>query len=93
MAANEEALRRFFAADPVWVDVLPAREIWPDMDNRLLYHAGPPIAWERMCGPLRGAVCGALVYEGWAPDLAAAERLAESGGSPPQAPPREQHRE
>ena len=33
-----------------------------------------------MCGPLRGAICGAIVFEGWAPDLAAAEKLAASGG-------------
>jgi hypothetical protein len=33
-----------------------------------------------MCGPLRGAVCGAIVFEGWAADLAAAEKLAASGG-------------
>jgi hypothetical protein len=32
-----------------------------------------------MCGPLRGAICGAAVFEGWAPDLAAAEKLAASG--------------
>ena len=45
-----------------------------------MLHAGPPIEWARMCGPLRGAVCGAIVFEGWAPDLAAAEKLAASGG-------------
>src|SRR5437763_7857515 len=32
-AANDEALRRIFAADPAWVDVLPAREIWPEMHS------------------------------------------------------------
>src|SRR4051794_11943107 len=37
--ANEEALRRIFAADPVWEDVRPAREIWPEMDGRLLFHS------------------------------------------------------
>ena len=30
-----------------------------------------------MCGPLRGAICGAIVFEGWATDLLAA---AEAGG-------------
>src|SRR5262245_22918419 len=72
MVANEEALRRIFAADPVWVDVLPAREIWPEMDTRLLYHAGPPIEWERMCGPMQGAIIGACLLEGWAEDEAGA---------------------
>src|SRR2546425_7343569 len=79
--ANAEALRRIFAADPVLVGVRRAGELIAELDaERLILHAGPPIAWERMCGPLRGAVCGAIVFEGWAPDLAAAERLAERGG-------------
>ena len=79
-AANGEALRRIFAADPVWEDVRPAREIWPEMDNRLLFHAGPPIAWEQMCGPMQGAVIGAILLEGWAADEAGARALAGSGG-------------
>ena len=32
-----------------------------------------------MCGPQRGAIAGAILYEGWADDLEAAEKLAESG--------------
>lgn len=79
-AANDEALQRILAADPVWEDVLPAREIWPEMDGRVLYHSGPPIAWERMCGPMQGAVIGAVVLEGWATDEYAARKLAASGG-------------
>jgi hypothetical protein len=79
-AANEEALRRIFAADPVWEDVRPAREIWPEMDERLLFHAGPPIEWERMCGPMQGAVIGAILLEGWAPDEGGARSLAATGG-------------
>src|SRR5262249_41973305 len=42
-------------------------------------HAGPPVDWPRMCGPLRGAIQGAIVLEGWARDLTAAEKLAASG--------------
>jgi hypothetical protein len=78
--ANEEAMRRFFAADPTWEDVRPAREIWPEMDTeRILFHSGPPIAWERMCGPMQGAVIGAILLERWADSEIAARRLAESG--------------
>ncbi len=78
--ANQEVLRRVFEADPVLVDVRPAGELIAGLDERVLLHAGPPIAWDRMCGPLRGAVAGAAVLEGWAENLAAAERLAASGG-------------
>lgn len=80
-AANAEVVRRMLAADPVLTDVIPAQEAIPALrEGRTILHAGPPIAWERMCGPMRGAVCGAIVFEGWAPDLAAAERLAADGG-------------
>ena len=79
--ANREALARILAAEPVLADVRRAGELIPELDaGRLMLHAGPPIDWARMCGPLRGAVCGAIVFEGWAPDLAAAEQLAASGG-------------
>src|SRR3954470_783309 len=79
--ANEEALRRMLGADPVLVGVRRAGELIPELDaDRLILHAGPPLTWDRMCGPLRGAVCGAIVFEGWAADLAAAEKLVQAGG-------------
>ena len=79
--ANREALARILAAEPVLADVERAGKLIPELDaERLVLHAGPPIAWQAMCGPLRGAVCGAIVFEGWAPDLAAAEKLAAGGG-------------
>src|SRR5688572_16012868 len=79
--ANDEAVARILAAEPVLADVQRAGELIPALDaGRLMLHAGPPIEWARMCGPLRGAVCGAIVFEGWAGDLAAAEQLAASGG-------------
>ncbi|MBI4610152.1 MAG: DUF1116 domain-containing protein [Candidatus Rokubacteria bacterium] len=49
------------------------------MTRDTLLHAGPPIAWERMSGPLRGAVIGALLYEGFAGTPEEADRLAASG--------------
>src|SRR5512145_1474882 len=79
-AANREAVRRVLASEPALTDVRRAGELIPKLDaSRLVLHAGPPLAWERMCGPLRGAVCGAIVFEGWAADLASAEALAASG--------------
>ena len=78
--ANGEGLRRMLAADPVLVDVLPAGEAIPELGERVVLHAGPPITWERMCGPMQGAVAGALVFEGWASDLDPAMKLAASGG-------------
>jgi len=47
--------------------------------RRLIVHAGPPIVWREMCGPMRGAVLGAVVLEGWADTIESAARLVDSG--------------
>ena len=78
--ANAEAVRRILAGDPVLVDVIPAGEAIPALNTgRKILHAGPPIGWDRMCGPMRGAVTGIAVFEGWARDLDDAERKAADG--------------
>ena len=79
-AANRDAVGRILKGDPVAIDVRPAREVVPGLKDRMVLHAGPPVAWENMCGPMRAAVQGACVLEGWASDLAAAEKLVLSGG-------------
>ena len=66
--ANAEALRRMLVGDPVLVDVIPAGEALKGLTARHILHAGPPIGWERMCGPMRGAIMGIAVFEGWASD-------------------------
>jgi Protein of unknown function (DUF1116) len=78
-AANREAMSRLGAAQPVLVDVRPALEVVPGMTPTTLLHAGPPLPWERMSGPVRGAVIGALLYERLAETPEEAERLAGSG--------------
>ena len=49
--ANQEAVRRMLAADPLLVDVIPAAEAIPALRENMILHAGPPIKWDRMCGP------------------------------------------
>ena len=78
--ANDLALERMLAAEPVLVDVRPAQEVIEGLEERMILHAGPPIEWARMCGPLRGAVAGICVFEDWAPSLEDGAALAESGG-------------
>ncbi len=78
-AANETALERLLNAHPFLIDVRPAIEVVPGMRRDLILHAGPPIEWARMSGPLRGAVIGALLYEGRAASPEEAEALASSG--------------
>ncbi|HEV8437527.1 MAG TPA: DUF1116 domain-containing protein [Methylomirabilota bacterium] len=76
--ANREALDRLCRARPTWTAVEPAREAL-GLTGRSLLHAGPPIGWDRMCSPMRGAVTAAILSEGWARTPADAERLAAAG--------------
>ncbi|HEX9676354.1 MAG TPA: DUF1116 domain-containing protein [Anaerolineales bacterium] len=78
-AANAVAVERMMEARPVLRGLGTAREVIPGMAPNLILHAGPPIEWPRMSGPLRGAVVGALLFEGLAADEAAAEAMAASG--------------
>ncbi len=78
-AANEEAVNRIRQGRPRLVGMGVASEVIPGMGERMILHAGPPITWERMCGPTRGAVMGAIVYEGWAETYDEAAAMAEAG--------------
>ncbi|MBI2160534.1 MAG: DUF1116 domain-containing protein [Candidatus Rokubacteria bacterium] len=77
--ANRECLRRIQAGTATLVGLRPAREVVPGLGERTVLHAGPPVTWERMCGPMRGAIIGACLFEGWAKTPDDAVTLAESG--------------
>jgi len=77
--ANQEAVTRFLEGQPVLTDVARAADVIPGMERTLVLHAGPPITWERMSGPLRGAVIGGLLYEGLAGDEREAVERAAAG--------------
>jgi len=78
-AANTKVCQRIKTGLPILVGMGIAGGTIPGMHPKMILHAGPPITWERMCGPQRGAVMGALIYEGLAQDEAEAEQLAASG--------------
>lgn len=77
-AANASAVERLLAAQPMLVDVRPAADAL-GLGHRQLLHSGPPITWEAMPGPVRGAVIGAALFEGWARTADEARDLAASG--------------
>lgn len=77
--ANSGIIDRFQNADVRLVGMGLAKDVIPGMHEHLVLHAGPPITWDRMCGPMRGAVIGGLIYEGLAADTEAATALIESG--------------
>ncbi len=78
-AANQVALERILSAQPFLEGFGQALDTVPGMTPKTILHAGPPIEFERMSGPMKGAVTGALVFEGLAKDLDEAFDLAASG--------------
>ncbi|NLB50116.1 MAG: DUF1116 domain-containing protein [Clostridiaceae bacterium] len=77
--ANKKVLEIIQNAQPTLVGMGIAKDVVPGMHKHLIMHAGPPITWDRMSGPLRGAVIGGLIYEGLADSPEEAEELAASG--------------
>ncbi|HET9907677.1 MAG TPA: DUF1116 domain-containing protein [Anaerolineales bacterium] len=77
--ANTTAVNRMMEARPILKAVAAARDVIPAMKDNLFLHAGPPIEWARMSGPLRGAIIGAMLFEGLAADETQAIAMAEQG--------------
>jgi len=77
--ANDQAFEAFLAASPLLRTVGRAQTTLPAMGERMILHAGPPLEWARMCGPMQGGIIGAILYEGWASDAKRACDLAASG--------------
>src|SRR4051812_22200806 len=77
-SANRVAVERILAAGSQLVDVRPAHEVI-GLEDRTLLHSGPPLTWETASGPMRGALIGACMFEGWADDVEEAETLLSAG--------------
>ena len=80
-AANAEATKRIINARPMWEDIpLRADGVWHELKkSKILLHAGPPVAWPDMCGPMQGAMIGAVLYEGWSDTPEKAEAMLKKG--------------
>jgi hypothetical protein len=77
--ANKKVMAKILSAQPALVGLEKALDVIPGMKPNLILHSGPPITWDRMCGPMRGGIMAALMYEGRAKTPAQAEKLAASG--------------
>src|SRR5687768_9736062 len=77
--ANQIAVEKMMSARPILKAVATARDVIPDMKDNLFLHAGPPIEWARMSGPLRGAIIGAMLFEGLAANETEATSMVERG--------------
>jgi len=77
--ANAQTVERMMEARPVVVGVAKAIDVIPAMRKNLFLHAGPPITYDRMAGPVKGAIVGALLFEGIAKNEEEAWEIAKSG--------------
>ncbi|CQR46305.1 hypothetical protein BN1058_00558 [Paraliobacillus sp. PM-2] len=78
--ANEAVVEKMKNAQPFLIDVVPAHTVIPEHnEGKLLTHAGPPIAWEDMTGPMKGSCIGAVLFEEWASDEKEAIAMLEGG--------------
>ena len=77
--ANQKAVDAMMEARPVLVGVAKAIDVIPGMHKNLFLHAGPPISWDRMAGPVKGAMIGAMIFEGRAKNADEAVAILTSG--------------
>jgi len=77
-AANQRAFDILVNGEPVLLDCRPAREAM-ELPDRVVLHAGPPLAWDRTSPPVKAAILGAIRYEGWAANDDAAAELVVRG--------------
>ncbi|WP_059104561.1 DUF1116 domain-containing protein [Shouchella shacheensis] len=77
--ANQAVIDKISSSTPFLVDVAPAHHVMEALGERELLHAGPPIAYSEMTGPMQGSCIGALLFEGWASTAEEAERMLKAG--------------
>ena len=77
--ANDIAVERMMSARPILTGIATARDVIPNMEDNLLLHAGPPVEWEQMSGPMQGAVIGGLIFEGLVDNETDAVSMVEAG--------------
>ncbi len=77
--ANEKAVNILKTSEANLIDIDKAVNVIPNMTEKMILHSGPPVKWENMAGPMKGAIIGAILYEGLAKNVKEAEELAQKG--------------
>ena len=77
--SNEAVIEKMRSAQPFLVDVVPAKSVIEVLNGKVLLHAGPPIEYRDMTGPMQGSCVGAVLFEAWAGNEADARRMLENG--------------
>lgn len=78
--SNQLVVDKIREGAPFLIDVVFAKEKIKEFNGRkLLLHAGPPIKFQDMTGPMQGACIGASLFEGWAETEADALAILHNG--------------
>ncbi|AKF95781.1 DUF1116 domain-containing protein [Brevibacillus laterosporus] len=77
--ANQAVIQKIVAGAPFLVDVVSAKSVVEELNGRVLLHAGPPIQFDDMTGPMQGACVGACLFEGWAANEEEAMTMLKQG--------------
>jgi hypothetical protein len=77
--ANQAVIDKITSAQPFLMDVVPAKSVIAELNNKTLLHAGPPIKWEQMTEPMKGSCYGAAIFEGWATNEEEADKMLSNG--------------
>jgi hypothetical protein len=77
--SNEKVIGRMRDSQPFLMDVVPAKSVISELNGKVLLHAGPPIQFSEMTGPMKGSCIGAVLFEGWAATEKEALEQLESG--------------
>lgn len=78
--ANEAVTQKIMEAQPFLIDVVLAKDLIPEINGKVLLHAGPPMTWDKMTNPMQGSCIGAALFEGWVDNEEDAVKLLENGG-------------
>jgi hypothetical protein len=76
---NMKVVEMMKNGQPFLVDVIPARSEIEVLNRKVLLHAGPPIVYKDMTGPMQGSCIGAVLFEGWADNEQDAIDMLERG--------------
>jgi hypothetical protein len=76
--ANKAVAQTIIDAQPRFVGIVRAKEIVPELEDRMILHAGPPIEFKDMPEPVQGSAIGGALFEGWADDEASARKVCET---------------
>ena len=77
--ANEKTVHMLMDSDPVWVDMKPAIECVDGLEDHMILHSGPPIAYEDMTMLHKRGMVSAMLFEGWAKDEEEAVKRLKAG--------------